>query len=186
MYRGRSLFPQGIAHQKFTNGVVYAIDPYDNLAAIQKDKPDLQEILDDFAANTDFSKIYNEVTAVTKQFSIDKNCTFLKTTSHEAVKYFLDNNIKLGLIHIDGNHDTHFVMQDVEDYYPILEKDGTIVLDDVSWNSVKPAFDFLNERMKFIGKCIDDQNDFAVFINAVSKATINSAQLLFESLIKKK
>jgi hypothetical protein len=56
-------------------------------------------------------------------------------------------------------------MEDLDMYLPKLNPNGFIVLDDVSWDSVKPPFDRLNGRMKLLWKKVDNNgmNDFAVF-----------------------
>src|SRR5688572_17741927 len=45
VYRGRSFFPQGMAHETFTGGLVFGIDPYDNVAAEQTDRKDIKRSL---------------------------------------------------------------------------------------------------------------------------------------------
>ena len=69
VYRGRSLFPQSFAH-KLTGGVVYGVDPYTNVSAIQVDREDIKEELLQFALTTDFEKIYEQVNAYKE---IEKN-----------------------------------------------------------------------------------------------------------------
>lgn len=183
VYRGRSLFPQSISHRDYTNGIAYAIDPYDSDAAIQKDRPEIRTQLDDFAGSTDFNKIFNDVNNLVKKFDLATQTKFIRSKSHEASEFFRENNIKVGLVHIDGNHDTHFVMQDVNDYYPLLEKNGVIVLDDISWDSVKPAYDYLKEVMLFVGECIDTNNDFAVFVKKGNDEQAGLAKKLFNEIL---
>src|SRR5436190_13237651 len=36
VYKGRSLFPQALAHQKYTKGVVYGVDPWSREEAREK------------------------------------------------------------------------------------------------------------------------------------------------------
>lgn len=142
--------------------------------------------LNKFAETTDFNQIFNDVKNLTKRFDLENQTKFIRTGSHEASKYFLDNNIKLGLVHIDGNHDIHFVMQDVNDYMPLLEINGIIILDDISWDSVKPAYDNLNKNMLLVGECIDTNNDFAVFINKENRKQELLQKKLLNSILKYK
>lgn len=187
VYRGRSLYPQAIAHRDYSNGIAYAVDPYDNVSAVQNDRPDIQERLDSFAANTDFDKIFDQVVLLATNHGLEKSIKFIRKTSHDASMFFAESNIQFGLIHIDGNHDTLYVMQDVIDYLPLLQSDGIIILDDISWNSVKPAFKYLEDKMLLIGTCIDNQNDFAVFVNKEQKSQQKvSFQILKEAKLFKK
>ena len=86
------------------------------------------------------------------------------------------------MVHIDGNHDTSFVMQDVDDYLPLVQDGGFIVMDDVSWVSVKPALSILNVKCKFIGNLTDSQNDFSIFIKNGTSEQFNKAEILFNSI----
>ena len=179
VYRGRSLFPQAIAHQLFSNGMVYGIDPYSNEAAVQNDRPDLQTELDEFVKVTDFQMLYNEVSDIISN-NYENNCIIVRKKSSEAAIDFKKNNIKFGLVHIDGNHDTAFVMEDVNNYFPLLEEKSFIVLDDISWDSVKPAFSLLNEEMVFIGKLKDATNDFALFGKGLSRDEVLALKATFK------
>jgi hypothetical protein len=181
VYRGRSLFPQALAHRRYSKGLVYAVDPYDNAAAVQNDRAEIKQQLKAFANNTDFSQIYKDVTKQVAKHKLSPFVKFIRDKSQNAAKAFEKDRVEFGLIHIDGNHDTAFVMQDVADYFPLLQKGGIIILDDISWDSVKPAYAFLEERMAVAGTCIDDQNDFAVFIDkSVSERLSSASQLLQE------
>lgn len=180
VYRGRSLFPQAIAHKLYSNGLAFGIDPYSNEAAVQNDRPDLQSQLDEFLIITDFQKLYNDVSNVIRDNNYQKNCVLVRKKSSEAAVDFKNSNIKFGLVHIDGNHDTKFVMEDVKNYYPLLEDKSFIVLDDISWDSVKPAFSLLNEEMIFIGKLKDATNDFALFGKGLSRDEVSVLKATFK------
>jgi hypothetical protein len=168
VYRGRSLFPQAIAHKLYSKGIVYGIDPYSNEDAVQNDNPDLQKELDNFVATVDFQALYNGVVKILRDKKYENNCQLIRKKSSEAAIYFKNNNIFFGLVHIDGNHDTKFVMEDVTNYLPLLEEKSFIVLDDVSWDSVQPAFSLLAKEMDFIDQYIDETNDFALFGKGLS------------------
>jgi hypothetical protein len=146
VYRGRSLFPQAIAHKKFTGGIVYGIDPYDNDAAVQNDSPKIKDILEAFARDTNFDQIFYDVCSIIKNNHLNSYTKMVRETSHNATDYFLKFNVKLGLVHIDGNHDTAFVMQDIDDYFALIQDGGIVVLDDISWDSVKPALRMLEKK----------------------------------------
>ena len=182
VYRGRSLFPQAIAHKNFTGGKVFGIDPFENKAAIQNDKPELKTLLDNFAETTDFELIYKELNHNLQSYSLDTFSTLIREKSESAKAYFKNNNLNIGLVHIDGNHDTSFVVNDVNDYFPLVQSGGVIILDDISWESVKPAFDLISQKSEYIGKIIDDKNDFAVFIKDGSISQINKAKVLLKRI----
>lgn len=167
VYRGRSLFPQAIAHKFYSNGIVYGIDPYTKEAANQVDYPEIQQQLDKFVLKTDFQELYDEVSKIIED-NYKENCKLIRQKSSDAAIGFLKSGEKLDMVHIDGNHDTKFVMEDVINYLPLLSKRSFIVLDDISWKSVSPAFKLLNNEMDFISQKVDKTNDFAIFSNGLS------------------
>lgn len=186
VYRGRSLFPQAIAHQLFSKGMVYGIDPYSNEAAIQNDRPDLQTALDEFVKVTDFQMLYNDVSSIISKNSYENHCMIVRKKSSEAAVDFKNSNTRFGLVHIDGNHDTAFVMEDVNNYFPLLDERSFIVLDDISWDSVKPAFSLLNTEMIFISELNDEANDYALFAKGFSTDEVSNLQATFEKAGKYK
>ena len=139
VYRGRSLLPQALAHKLHTGGIVYGVDPYDNDLVGENDNAELKEQIADFIKNNDFDKIYIDVIKLLDDTGLSKNATIVRKTSSDAIEYFQNNQLRPRLIHIDGNHDTAIVMEDVSNYLKILGENGFIVMDDVSWSSVKPA-----------------------------------------------
>lgn len=185
VYRGRSLLPQAIAHKLYSNGLAFGIDPYSNEAAVQNDRPDLQQQLDDFLIITDFQKLYNDVSDIIKNNNYQNNCVLIRKKSSEAAIDFKNSNTKFGLVHIDGNHDTKFVMEDVHNYLPLLEEKSFIVLDDISWDSVRPAFSLLSKEMILIDEFIDVSNDFALFGKGISNEEIVILKDIFKKIKKK-
>jgi len=182
VYRGRSLFPQAIAHKKYTNGIVYGIDPYSKEAAIQNDHPEINDLLSDFLNNTDFNKIYTDVIRMVNKKGYEKNCLLVREKSEDAINFFKQNKMQLGLIHIDGNHDTIYVMKDINNYFPLVKQDGIIVLDDISWNSVKPAYEYLLSNASFVGQYVDNQNDFGLFMKTNDSKQLSKAKSIFGNL----
>lgn len=63
----------------------------------------------------------------------------IPNTSHIASIIFKYYSIKADLIYIDGSHDYKDVLSDMEDYYDLLEKNGTMFGDDMTWESVRSA-----------------------------------------------
>ncbi len=187
VYRGRSLFPQAIAHKLYSEGVVFGINPYSNEAAVQNDRPDLQKELDNFLEITDFEKLYNDVSQIIIENDYQNNCKLVRKKSFEASIEFKNNNTntKFGLVHIDGNHDTKFVMENVNNYFPLLTEKSFIVLDDISWDSVKPAYSMLENEMILIDELKDNFNDFALFGKGLSVEEINRLKNIFKRIKNK-
>lgn len=167
VYRGRSLFPQALAHRKYTSGMAYGVDPWDAAEALQEQAPaDISDKVKEWAKGTDLQAIYQEVAAATKAFDLEANCTLLRQPSSSAITYFRERNISFDLVHIDGNHDTARVREDVDLYLPRLRPGGYLVLDDVSWESIRPIYDELKRQLSHVYELVDSRNDFAIFWNS--------------------
>lgn len=179
VYRGRSFIPQAWAHRMYTGGIAYGVDPYSRVEACQHDNPRLADELDRWVETTDFDDLYDDVQDICRRLGLRDNSELMRMTSSAAAKGFVDRGVSLGLIHIDGNHDTAAVTQDVRDYMPLLQIGGFLVLDDISWTSVRPAVELAAEQLIRIYQHVDDYNDFAVFWKGGSRvrAALLSAAL---------
>jgi len=182
VYKGRSFFPQAIAHQLYSGGVVYGIDPYNSKEAVQNDRPDLQKELDNFVIMTDFQKLYDDVSEIIITYGYILNSKLIRSTSCDAAMEFKNAKIKFGLVHIDGNHDTKLVMEDVQNYLSLLAEKSFMVLDDISWNSVQPAYSLLIKEMLFIDEFVDEFNDFALFGKGLTVDEINKLKKTFKKI----
>lgn len=184
VYRGKSLFPQALAHKFKKQGIVLGIDPYSNSHAVQTDRKDIEKQLFEFAQNTNFEEIYNTVQKLISQQELTKFAKIIRLPSDDAVSYVAENFLNVGLIHIDGNHDTKHVMNDVLNYSPLIKSKGFIVLDDASWSSVVPAYNYLKDKMVLVGEVCKRNDDFALFSYGHSITEIGRAKFLFENIIK--
>jgi hypothetical protein len=169
VYRGRSFFPQALAHLRYTGGVAYGIDPYSRTAAEQSDNPSIQEDLDQWVATTDFDALQRDVLATLESRHLTSNAEFLRMSSNQAVEVFRARSIHFGLVHVDGNHDSKEVLDDVRNYLPLLQPGGFLVLDDISWTSVRPAVDLVSTQFVHLYRRVDATNDYAVFWNGTSR-----------------
>jgi hypothetical protein len=190
IYRGASFLPQLLAHTRFTRGTGYGIDPYSNGEAIQNDLPEsVKGAVEEFIERLDFEKIYHEVLALINKFEFERHGIILRETSERAISYFTDNDIFFDLLHIDGNHDTAHVMLDVDLYLPRVKKTGFIVLDDIRWPSVEPAYRVVASKCTLLFERVERFSSWAVFYNDTDldeaterelKAGIESAYLEFQ------
>jgi cephalosporin hydroxylase len=67
------------------------------------------------------------------------------------------------LVHIDGNHDRASVERDLALYRPLVKDGGYIVLDDVSWESVRGVYGELCQSAELVEEFHGDGDDFAAF-----------------------
>ena len=171
VYRGRSLFPQALAHAQFTGGVAYGVDPYSASEAREEniesaDKKN-KKVINRFIEETDWQAICRSVVTMRDELGYGDHCVLLRETSAAAAAYFEENDISFGMVHVDGNHDTAKVMEDLDLYLPLVAENGFIVLDDISFKSVRPAYEKLDASTTLVYERTDhdNANDFAVFRN---------------------
>jgi hypothetical protein len=172
VYHGRSLLPQAYAHRHGTGGVAFGIDPWSREAAREFDAGALQQAIDDFVAATDYDQLYVSLVERIQALDLHRHCRLLRTTSDGAVSQLSTYRARVGLIHVDGNHDAAQVVRDVDSYLSLLAPRGFLVLDDISWASVSPVYVALKKRLKKVYERRDGNraNDYAVFWNDRSLA----------------
>lgn len=171
IYRGRSFFPQAFAHKR-TGGVVYGIDPFSTDDAREHDHVDSDRI-NSFLQDTDFESIYQSVQTLRAELGVAEHALVIRERSVAAARQFSGG---IGLIHIDGNHDTEPVLADVAAYMPLLARNGFLIMDDISWPSVKPAVDRISVTLPLIFARVDTFNDYAVFQNTTNRRRIRRSR----------
>ena len=99
--------------------------------------------VNEFLDTLDFPEIYQNVIDLGLELKLDDCSKIIRERSSSAVRHFQANSIDM--LHIDGNHDTQYVMEDIDLYFPLVRDGGFIVVDDINWNSVRPAYEKLQE-----------------------------------------
>jgi hypothetical protein len=57
------------------------------------------------------------------------------------------------------------VLKDISLYLPRLNKEGFLIMDDISWESVHLAYRTASTNLPLLFKRVDRENDYAVFWN---------------------
>jgi hypothetical protein len=161
VFTGGSLFPQATMHNKYTKGIVYGVDPYIIEGMINKDIVDPvylhhQEV---FLSTLDCEELYNHVIEQISNFKYNDNIIFLRQRSDVAVEYFKNNEITFDFMFIDGNHDIDPALNDVKLYIPLLNENGILMMDDVKWETIQPARQYVADNLIFI----HEGTDYAIF-----------------------
>lgn len=185
VYRGRSLFPQALSHKKYTQGRVFGVDPWTKDDAKENGNPELKKMIDEFVDKTDFELIFEAVDKFNQENDLQAYCELVRMRSEDAANIFLEKGIRFDLIHVDGNHDTNYVINDINSYLPLLNKNGFIIMDDISWDSVKPALKMLENKLSAVSFRMDGENDYAVFWKNHSRAKLLFLQFVLKYFIKR-
>ncbi|MGO4683900.1 class I SAM-dependent methyltransferase [Hyphomicrobium sp. 2TAF46] len=162
VYRGRSFFPIAFFLSR-REGYSYGIDPYTRFDAQEYDLPEaVVDAVNKFFEETDYDALYTDALRRRDDFRLSQSTEIIRQTSQRAIEYFRDQCITVDIVHIDGNHDTKFVMQDVELYISLLNPGGLLIIDDTNWDSVKPALAYAEQRLTLIYRA----DTYAVLIKA--------------------
>ncbi|WP_124951193.1 class I SAM-dependent methyltransferase [Sulfuriferula thiophila] len=140
---GKSAAVLTLLARRYGVGNVLAIDPWQAEAAMQHDSPDIVRV-----------GLANEwkYEVPPQDFVINLlpvglgNLNYLRQESIKGCEFYKDNRTvispafgrveyqgKIGIIHIDGNHDYAQVKQDCELWMPLLVTNGWLILDDYIW-----------------------------------------------------
>jgi hypothetical protein len=169
VYRGRLLVPMAIAMASLGRGEAVGIDPYSATAAVQTDDHDRGLDLVEWPRTVDWDNLYAEVSARIRHLGLEDYCRVIRARSADVAASF--ELATIDLLHVDGNHDRDAVARDVELFLPKVRPGGIVVLDDVSWPSVRPTYDSLLVSHDLIVQVVDlddllstgQANDFAAF-----------------------
>ena len=162
VYRGRSLLPVATVFSYFGRGSGVGIDPWSTSAATQQDVhlfPPAAATVNDFVAGLDWDGMFDDVTRRIADQGLGEHCSLVRARASEAATSFADTSVDL--LHIDGNHDEAAVLEDLDNYLPKMVPGGFVILDDVSWESVRAARKRLDRDHRLL--FVDSVNDFAVY-----------------------
>jgi hypothetical protein len=105
----------------------YIIDPYCSYDEYEHDGfNDIIKGKDDEI----FNKVKNELQIYTTYVNKNTNLIFNRTFSNNEETIQSIKNESIDLIFIDGNHSYKYVLEDLENYYPKLVKNGILCGDD--------------------------------------------------------
>lgn len=178
VYRGRSLLSVSEAVRS-CGGKAYGIDSYLEREAYQEDAPEeIREIVNDFMANVGLENIYRKLIEKIDFYHLKDNTDIIKRTSADAAKLFEET--KIGMLHIDGNHDTRCVRLDLSLYTPLVEDSGLIIVDDINWESVKEAY----EEIKHQYIILMETDTYAILWNTPKTPSNIEVSLILEQKLR--
>lgn len=153
VYRGRSLLPVAAMLRVIGGGVATGIDPWGVDEALQHDEHAVGPRVNDWVRSHPWEETYQGVVQRVEQLRLQDHCRILRMTSAEAAPQIADRSV--GLVHIDGNHDRAAVERDAELYLPKLVPGGFLVLDDASWDSIRPVAEALRSDLEVVFQLCD-------------------------------
>jgi hypothetical protein len=170
VYRGRLLLTLAVLMKTLGRGEVVGIDPYSEAEAVQHDPHNRGVDLEEWPTTVDWDALHDGVVTAIEQIGLEERARVIRLASQDVAGDFAAGSIDM--LHVDGNHDRVSVARDVELFVPKMSSRGFVVLDDVSWPSVRPVFEQLRDAHELIFQMFDSpavgfeadaRNDFAIF-----------------------
>ena len=104
----------------------------------------------------DFESARRDALQAIAAHGLDGSCTLLHETAADAAPRFAPASIDL--LHVDGNHSEASVRDDLQRYLPLVRPGGVVVVDDISWSSVRRAAEPLLDGAEIVFELVDKEN----------------------------
>ncbi|MBW9158440.1 glycosyltransferase [Clostridium tagluense] len=185
VYKGKCLLPLAYIIKQ-NKGVAIGIDPYDNMCAREYDVEEEKRVaINEFIDKLNFNMIYKDVLAKKEAMGLSSNCEIINKTSESAWDYLMSKRTVINMLHIDGNHDTKYVVMDAEKYIPMVSDFGVVVFNVINWDSVNVVYQKYKAELIPIFEC----DGFAILLKAERTQTnLDKARVMekkFSYLYKK-
>ena len=125
VFGGRSLFGFAMAHKHISKGVVWAVDPWSNAAAMEGYSNKNAEYWRDL----NLDAIYTEFMRNVNVMGLKSVIKVLRAKSDDVVP-----PPKIDVAHIDGSH-TQQAVRDVHRFAPNVRTGGLVIMDDLDWQN---------------------------------------------------
>ena len=144
VYSGRSLLAIALALKANSFGHIIGIDPWSPAASIDgfaNDPPNR-----DWWARLDHNAIYKQCQHYIATLAVKDHTSLWTLTSDQAIhplrhiaKHYHSSLPFVDILHIDGNHSVAQALADVNNYVPLVRPNALVALDDLDWETTKPA-----------------------------------------------
>jgi hypothetical protein len=142
VFAGKSLFPIAKALEYNRTGIIFAIDAWNPVEATKG--YNLSDPNYNWWAELDYDYFFEITKNLIRKYRLEKYCSIVRSTSHDAVDQFLDETIDF--IHFDGSYCGKVVYEDVINYLPKVKDGGYILINDPNRFTMKHVLVYLLER----------------------------------------
>lgn len=141
VYGGRSLLPMALRLRGLSGAAAYAVEPWRNDVAV---RTPMNEVNDLWWRSVDLRAAKSKFFSAILAHDLIGIVKIVELASNEARLAFLeDRQMRFDLLHIDGSHAEAQALADVRGWLPLVASGGIIVLDDINWDTVANARNFL-------------------------------------------
>jgi predicted O-methyltransferase YrrM len=141
VYRGRLMLPLAHLMLRLGRGEMIGVDPYSAAAAVQREARTDGIDLVEWPSCVDWTALPGELIEAISRRGLGERAHLIRKRSRDAADAFAAAPIDM--LHIDGNHDREAVEADVERFMPHMADGGLLVIDDVSWPTIRPVYESL-------------------------------------------
>jgi hypothetical protein len=137
-------------HAKENNNIIYGIDPHDKINiynGVSSEETD--EEAKEYTKNL-FSTNRENLQNIIKKYKLEDHIKYINDFSSNACTLFEDNYIDV--LHIDGDHSTKGIYDDLVNYYPKMKNGGVIICDDYNWPSLAKGIHLFLDKYKLQGQ----------------------------------
>ncbi len=154
VYGGRSLIPMALAARGRPGAAVYAIEPWDNHIAVAHAT---NAGNDQWWRDVDLAHIKQTFITAVLSCGLTEIIKTVELPSNDARIGFSVAGVKFNLLHIDGSHAEPQALADVMNWLPLVAPGGIIILDDIGWDTVAKARDFLRAQCTVIEEVVESE-----------------------------
>lgn len=156
VFGGRSLVVIADALRENHHGIVYGIDPWEAQPCVEGDNDAAN---DDWWSKLDFKTIHEGFVRWVVKLELLQQCRWLHMTDTQALKMFDDQSI--GFLHIDGNHSEKVGMRNFNQWSPMIEPGGHMVIDDTNWPTQQKLVQTIVNDDRF--ELVKDAGNYMIF-----------------------
>ncbi len=156
VYGGKSLIPMALAARNRPGAMVYAIEPWSNSVAVEQATSAEN---DQWWREVDLYRIKLGFVSAIMDCGLTGMVKLIELPSDEARRAFhAMQGYRFDLLHVDGSHAEGQALADVKNWLPLVAPGGILVLDDIGWDSVMKARDYLRENCDVISEIVEEND----------------------------
>jgi len=134
-YAGRSAFPLALAHKVAGIGYHTTLDTWDNITPLEGVNDPAN---DAWWSQTNMDVPYYAFLKGVIDFKLRGYIRWHQCKSVIAARLFEDKSVSL--CHLDGNHSSEVIYQELDVWMPKMTDNSYLVVDDVLWDSTKEGY----------------------------------------------
>jgi hypothetical protein len=138
-----------------SNSVLIGVDPHDKINLYNGKTVD--EVSENVKVNTKnlFEVNRKNLQEIILEYKLEPTIKYINDFSANASTSFEDNSIDL--LHIDGDHSTKGVYDDLKNYWPKMKKGGVVICDDYNWGSIERGVHKFTDEFSLKGETYNNR-----------------------------